>query len=239
MKYYLAGYIDHEISNDDHIVYDIESLVIYDGRIDKKTQILSRHHLLSIACCAFVNKKYTTEFFVIKDMKQKSQDEIMLSFIDFIISSSKKIIAEDVLKAITDIDSDIKALDESWSPQKSRLISYSNYLKQKNKIKLFGFNSSRYDLKVMFHPFMRALGKRYDVNKINILKKGESYFSIETCNFNAKDLLIFSSPTDLVGYLKMWTTSCVKGGAFDINLCHNNFGLFNRILFLCRKSFLV
>ena len=62
----------------------------------------------------------------------------------------------------------------------------------------------------MMHPLIKAFSKRYNINKISFLKKGESYFSIESDDFIFKDLLNFTSPTDLDGYLKMWTTSCTK-----------------------------
>jgi len=68
------------------------------------------------------------------------------------------------------------------------------------KCDIYGFNSAKFDLKVLAPYLLPILSKKYGA-KITVIKKGTCYFCIKTPTFEFKDAMLFSTPTSLSGYL--------------------------------------
>ena len=90
---------------------------------------------------------------------------------------------------------------------KSDIAILKRHLKVYTTLPIYGFNSSRYDLAIIFDLIIKVYDQPgFDRKSVSMLKKGTSYFS---CNFGSlhfKDLLNFTCPMSLDKYLKTWTS---------------------------------
>ena len=86
-----------------------------------------------------------------------------------------------------------------------------SFLSTHMDISVFGYNSSKYDLAIIFSHICQVLDTmNFDRNKICMIKKGLSYFSIKIERLHFKDLMNFNCPMGLDKYLKIWGTGCQK-----------------------------
>ena len=94
---------------------------------------------------------------------------------------------------------------------KSDIAILKRHLKVYTTLPIYGFNSSRYDLTIIFDLIVKVYDQPgFDRKSVSMLKKGTSYFS---CNFGSlhfKDLLNFTCPMSLDKYLKTWTSDAQK-----------------------------
>ena len=94
---------------------------------------------------------------------------------------------------------------------KSDIFMLKQHLKVFTNLSVYGYNSSRYDLSLIFD----LITKVYDESgmprsSISLLKKGTSYFSCVFGKLHFKDLLNFTCPMSLDRYLKTWTSDEIK-----------------------------
>ena len=107
----------------------------------------------------------------------------------------------------------LKLLNKTPPPgfDKEDIFHIRNHLMNQLKVSTYGYNSSRYDLTIIFDLMMKVADemgvKRED---ISILKKGTSYFSCTIGRLHFKDLLNFTANMSLDRYLKTWTSDAVK-----------------------------
>lgn len=90
------------------------------------------------------------------------------------------------------------------STTKGKLVKLQKYL----KMNVYGFNSGKFDLPVLA-PYLLPIMSQYDP-KISVIKKACSYFLIENRKFAFRDVLNFSVPISLSGYLKQNSTEQTK-----------------------------
>ena len=114
------------------------------------------------------------------------------------------------------IDATIKNLKE-WNKDppagfdKSDLFKLSNYLKAMTTVPVYGYNSSRYDMTMIFDLIVKVFDQPgFDRKSVSLLKKGTAYFSCQFEALHFKDLQNFTCPISLDKYLKTWTSDCVK-----------------------------
>ena len=94
---------------------------------------------------------------------------------------------------------------------KEDLFKLSTHLKSFTVLPIYGYNSSRYDLNIIFSMITKCYEERgFNRSAVNLLKKGRAYFSFSIGRLHFKDLLNFTCPMPLDRFLKTWTTDCVK-----------------------------
>ena len=85
------------------------------------------------------------------------------------------------------------------------------HLKTFTVLPIYGYNSSRYDMNIIFHLITKVYDEPgFNRKSVNILKKGTAYFSVGIGKLHFKDLINFTCPMSLDRYLKTWTSDCVK-----------------------------
>ena len=85
------------------------------------------------------------------------------------------------------------------------------HLKTYLTLPAYGFNSSRYDLAIIFDLIVQVFDSQgFDRSSVNLIKKGNAYFSCVFGSLHFKDLLNFTAPQSLDRYLKTWTNDCIK-----------------------------
>ena len=94
---------------------------------------------------------------------------------------------------------------------KSDIMTLRQHLKTHKSLPVYGFNSSRYDMQIIFDLLVKAYDQPgFDRKSVGLLKKGTAYFSCEFGDLHFKDLLNFTCPQSLDQYLKTWTADCMK-----------------------------
>ena len=80
-----------------------------------------------------------------------------------------------------------------------------NSLRPSLRLNVYGFNSSKFDIPVIAGLLFDVLTKRKI--KINLMKKGARYFSVEFENIILLDTLNYTSPCSLSGFLQQFNVS--------------------------------
>ena len=198
------GYIDELPTNKNFIFYDIECSLKKENSIFGKSVKIFSHKLLSIAVNSYMNNKHTQKVWVVQNDSVEAEESIVDSFLNFCFEESEKMIIDNsITLALARIKNELEntnVLDIS----KGNLMSVNCFLKRFTKLNILGFNSSKYDLNVIFHRLIKSYYiTTSDLSEINIIKKGSNYFSIMLNNLWFKDLLNFTSPQSLDTYLRV------------------------------------
>ena len=155
------------------------------------------HHILSIGIgsnCGF-------EKVIIRD--DDSPEAAKKIVVDFVYELRKQIDSMQThpdyfYEAVVKLETQMFAVKKG--PKRSRFQQLLRKLEQYLKVDVFGFNSAKFDIPVLAPYLLPELKKHF--GKLSIIKKGCSFFLIETevCSF--KDVLNFTTPINLAGYLK-------------------------------------
>ena len=123
--------------------------------------------------------------------------------------SDRMIIPEGVSEALIRI----KELHKSPPPgfDKSDLFSLRKHLEIFTTVPVYGYNSSRYDLAIIFDRIIMVADKfGLSRSEISVLKKTNAYFSVNIKNLGFKDLINFTVRMPLDKYLRLWTENSSK-----------------------------
>jgi len=219
----MLGVLDKEPVMTDHVFFDCESLTIPEPKLFGQTEILQTHKLLSIAVNSHLDGKHETVSWVVKDDSDKAELSLVDKFITFLLKceyrkkKSKDIVmAEDKLDDLISTEEDkLASKGEEKSPHLSFLRKQQRMLEEYNVLTVMGYNSSKYDLKILFKLMMQCLERRKIITPgcrsgLSLMKKGSSYFSLKFRSIHFKDLMNFSNPMPLDKYLTTWTDNSIK-----------------------------
>lgn len=175
---------------------------------------LATHKIVSIAIGSNI-KGYEKKCFVRKSSDKTAEAELVESFVNYLDTLYWK--KQEYLRCHFKIDEIEEKLLQEFAMFKARnavfheyksLWRYKNYIKSIRQLPIFGFNSGKFDLPVISGPLFNILTERGE--KPNIIKKGSSYFSVETSQFIFKDVLSFTAPCGLDKFLRSWQAPQVK-----------------------------
>ena len=163
-----------------------------------------------ISYLSFINGNHTSNVWTVADSSAEARLDLAKKFIQFCDSQAS------LMNVDPRIHATIQNLKE-WNKDppagfdKSDLFKLSNYLKAMTTVSVYGYNSSRYDMTIIFDLIVKAFDQPgFDRKSVSLLKKGTAYFSCQFGSLHFKDLQNFSCPISLDKYLRLWTTDCVK-----------------------------
>ena len=192
---------------DSFVFYDIETLVRKTEVTIGKTQIVSNHHLLSIAANKVINGNHTTKCWVLEEETEEAEQALVDKFIEFVFQAKDEVHNSVIHDAQFELDCQLEMAECEAKPDKARLKSLKEQQRILDNYKLFnvfGFNGSRYDLRILMHYILVALEKRKQIKSASVLKKGTAYFQVQIGQLIFKDLMSFSNPTSLDKYMQTW-----------------------------------
>ena len=202
-KNILDGTLDKRVMKKNHIIYDIESLLVPKEQVVGKQKSLNTHILLSIGAVAFIDGEYFEYFGTIQNMTENARLDLIRNFLEFCNYQIEKVeVPEEVENLIEHLQETSENVNQV---EKSIIAQNINKLKKLKTTPIFGFNSQRYDLKILIENLLIVLSEKFALKDIGILKRGTSYFSITAPGLQFRDVLNFHSPINLDGYLKSWT----------------------------------
>ena len=203
---------------DNHICYDVESLMKPLESGTAHTDHLFEHRLVSVAANAYINNVHTTKCWVVNDDSADEQKRIVNEFLVFVLEQEEMVehdaeLVDTIATYETNVEHEQAKLQEKdlhKSPKLSQLQKELRFLNTYMELPLIGFNSSRYDMKLLMKFVISALEEQDECLNLSLLKKGAGYFHVRTGSLVWKDLLNFTPPMKLEAYLKMWQTEGEK-----------------------------
>ena len=154
---------------------------------------------------------------VIEGDDENAEKVLVGKFIDYLklVDSRRKPFPE-IVDALEKVDEMIEKAEMTMNkPRIQYLRKQRRHLELYHDMFIFGWNSMRYDMKILFQILIKVLEERKMItpthcSNISILKKGTSYFSVKVNNWHFKDLMCFNCPMRLDKYLKTWTANEFK-----------------------------
>ncbi|CAG5083743.1 Oidioi.mRNA.OKI2018_I69.PAR.g10449.t1.cds [Oikopleura dioica] len=166
---------------------------------NKSTTVHSELRLLSIG----IGSNFGYQRFLIRrNDENDGAKELVQRFVDEI--ESLAVAEENYLPSeLRDSIQNLQNIDMNsvHAEQKMKIRYLRRELTNYAKMDIFGFNSAKFDLKVLSPYLIPILMKKHG-SKFTSIKKGSHYFSMSTPKYQFKDAKLFSTPTDLAGYLK-------------------------------------
>jgi len=170
------------------------------------TELHASHHLLSIA----IGTNFGFEkVFVRENSSAEAARQLVQDFVETLveISDSWHNFFPNYFKEAVEKLENIVA-EAKKKTEKRRFKGMLNKLVKHLKMNVYGFNSARFDLPVLV-PYLLPIISKYD-SKLSVIKKSCSYFLIENRKMAFRDVLNFSVPISLAGYLKQNSTEQTK-----------------------------
>ena len=204
----------HKI-NDNFIFWDIESVLPISEETFGKSRVHHLHKLVSISANAHINGEHTTKVWTVEDSSEKSEVKLVEKFLEFCQAQNEKMILDKSLKSCYDklcvMSKDLRLGKKNENFDLDEISQLKSHVQSQMDLSVFGYNSSKYDLAIIFAHICKVLDKqKFDRKNVSLLKKGLAYFSIKIGSLHFKDLMNFSSPMSLDRYLKIWTSSSYK-----------------------------
>ena len=201
--------------NDNFIFWDIESVLPVSQEIFGKSRVHHMHKLVSISANAHINGEHTTKVWTVDDSSEESEIKLVENFLEFCQTQNEKMVLDKSLKLCYDklciMSKDLRNGKKNENFDLDEISKLKSHVESQMELSLFGYNSSRYDLTIIFAHLCKVLDKqKFDRKNVSLLKKGLAYFSIKIGSLHFKDLMNFSSPMPLDRYLKIWTNSSYK-----------------------------
>ena len=228
LELYNAGFIRQEDINfkqDTFGCYDIETTEQLTGDESREKAILS---CLSISFADSNDTK--ASFFYRKGETLDDGKNLISEFLQEIERKASEFkrtrvpaIFEESLMKMYEIENERR---EKWKKAKesgipdsdNRLelfpVSWKQWLKNHQQYRIFGFNSSKFDSKVIA-PFLFDIILSGENQKISVLKRDQRYinltFQLNDCTISFRDILLYLSPCNLQSFLKMTGQPVSKG----------------------------
>ena len=207
------GLLGAEPENKNFLFFDIECILPEFQMETQKTVTFNVHNLLSIAVNSYINGEHNQRVWVVKDESKDEQLLIVQSFLEFCFTEYARMkIDPDIQKAFNYLQRLKKELRPFGNFTKSELARLSYELETFLSLNIFGYNSSKYDNNVVFDFMIEILSLKDDFKpqQVQLIKKGNKYFSIKFGGLHFKDLLNFTCPMPLDKYLRTWTSNFHK-----------------------------
>ena len=159
---------------------------------------------------SFIDGEHTQKFWVVGDDSEEAQLDLIRKFIEFAETEASRMTVDgDIIEAIQTLENFGRNPPDDFDL--SDIFKLKGHLKQFCTLPTYGFNSSRYDLAIIFDLICKVYDTPgFDRKSVNLLKKGKAYFSCSFGSLHFKDLLNFTCPMSLDSYLKTWTSDCEK-----------------------------
>ena len=197
--------------------FDIESVgVEHNFAISEVSKLNSLQRVVSVSITSsFSIIENRTHIIVRNGMDEPSYRQFISDFVSHLRHLQKeyeKTLPKSLFEKLKGLQSDLDAFknrERTYSfSQISRMREAILHLQKIRKLNVFGFNSSSYDLGVLFSGLL-VFAKQNDL-KFNVIKRGNHIMSLRLDEIVFADCLNFSPGCNLDSFGKMWNANCKK-----------------------------
>ena len=195
--------------NRSFLFFDIESVLPKSNECFGKSSVKNLHKVVSISVNAHIDGIHDTKVWTVQDSSEEAQIELVRKFVNFCLDALRRVKFDKKMeKALPIVRMMLKNLQNGKKNENfdlEELYTLQTFLSQYLELSVFGYNSSRYDLVIIFDKICAVLdSENFEREKISVLKKGLAYFSLNLGRLHFKDLTCFNCPMSLDRYLKIW-----------------------------------
>ena len=189
-------------------VYDIETLEDKSEEVDPACpEAVLRP--VSIGCSANL-PDVEDKWFCVNSSETGEVQKMISAFLDhlaFLAVEYQKTIPQPIRDLIKDIRVKLADKELKFNDVKRNLQQDLDCLKKYEILPVYAFNGAKFDLVVL----MPYIGHWCGVElKTNMIKRGAQYMMLTVGDFQFRDILDFTAPTNLDKYLKTWGASEIK-----------------------------
>ena len=185
--------------------WDIETLEV---ETDLTSIQQAVHKVVSIAVASNLPNQ-TDKFFVRDSSKPEDGQKLVDDFLDEVFrleACYNKIIPSEIKQAKEALK---EVEDQVFSKERTQKQKLKNFFNNYFTLPVYGFNSGKFDTKVIIGAIYDYCGKREVA--VDTIKRSGKYFSLRLTRYDGRrrciefrDILNFSSPTTLDRYIRMW-----------------------------------
>ena len=200
--------------NNFHATFDLETLEVKIQGCSPKLGMTTNANLKLLSIAVGSNcPDYEAKCWVRKTMDPTEETRLIKCFIDELLILHQKKFQSlpqwigDAQNWIEDQKRQLKERRAKWN-EFLELTRYKRELTKFERLDVFGYNSSKFDIPCIAAPLFYYL--RVKCGKVVPLKKMTSYMSIATDQLCFKDALRFTSPCSYDKFVKQWGATTVK-----------------------------
>ena len=211
------GFIPPRYHQRNFCTFDIESVgqnLDPDANSNSSTNIMKVQRVVSVS----ISKSFgnmNTKVITRKSMNETDYTEFIRQFMTYLDELSEEYIntLPSVIKTslvnIIDNLSAFKNKERNYSfHQVKELSNAKYYLENICRLKVYGYNSSKYDLPCLF-PGLLNYSEKYN-SKISVIKRGNAFLSLRIKNLVFADICNFTSGCSLDSFTRMWGAETTK-----------------------------
>ena len=179
------------------VTFDIETLLSQEKFQFGQTFVNGREIICSIG---YYFSESENHVFLSSDSSKESGTKIVSEFLDKMLELQEMHYANvsEKIKKYFDLVCE-KLKDKSLSvSEREKLLGHRNFIREIFKLNVIGFNSSRFDLPILFEYMLEFC----DASKLTTIKKGNSFFSLEYKNICFRDASNYIPGTSLAKFCK-------------------------------------
>ena len=189
-------------------VYDIETLEDKSEEVDPACPDAVLRPV-SIGCSVNL-PDVEDKWFCVNSSEPGEVQKMISAFLDhlaFLAAEYQKTIPQPIRDLIKDIRVKLADKELKFNDVKRNLQKDLDCLKKYEVLPVYAFNGAKFDLVVL----MPYIGHWCGVElKTNMIKRGAQYMMLTVGDFQFRDILDFTAPTNLDKYLKTWGASEIK-----------------------------
>ena len=150
----------------------------------------------------------SVHYFERKSSDPEEYQKLVNEFMAYLLELQAEIqVPEEIVNAIEKMDEEIELMENGL--RKSNIIKMRSHLKKYTELNTYGFNSSKFDIPALIGGMVKFASDHG--LKIQTLKKGSRYITVQIGDIVFKDTLNYSSPCSLEKYLRQWKAPDAKG----------------------------
>ena len=212
------GFLSEDFRLKSAAFYDIESFAVPDRKnVGKKTEVISTQKMVSISVTANFSSGSRTKVFSRNSYDKEDYVRVLREF----TSHLKNLQCEHVKTLPDQIHTSIAAIEEILEQNKQAeaehraLLSVDrktkfraglSYLKSLLKLRVFGFNSERYDLCILLPGLVELWGSK----NVDVIRRNAGYMMLETSELRLLDVKNYIAGGGLASFAEAWGAGCAK-----------------------------
>ena len=199
------------------VTYDIETLLTPADKMTLgKTLVLSEHKCILIAVAKNFGPEPRSVVIKRQSLDEKGYNLMLSEFYKVLKQFAHERLAylpKEYITALTSISNTCWAIkNKDLKPsieERSNFYKARRYLKQRMSLPIYGYNSERFDLPILFPGLLKTFSERGEM--VSTIKNGSGYMRFSAGQYEFSDVMRFVAGGSLQSFARTWNASESKG----------------------------